>query len=136
MQPAQIAAAVVHAQGGAYQQVDKDVEAQQQLPGLLGEQLDVHRGEQNIDQHPQGNSNSLHDDTAVASAPAGGTVYEDQAVAAGRQTEEEKQQIPFAEKFADGIGDPGQTAHLLSPHDNLSSLPSFFLQVNSRVGKI
>ena len=58
--PAIVAGVALHLQRGAHQKVENDIKKEHQLPGPLGKQLDVHRGQEDIDQHPQENGGALY----------------------------------------------------------------------------
>ena len=107
-EPAAVARAVVHTDGGAGEQHKTDVEGQKKLPGFFGKKLHVHRGHHNIDQHAQHNRDGLDRHEAGALGIAGCAVNEHQSKAAGSQAEGEEHKVALAEKLFQGIGEPGQ----------------------------
>ena len=57
------------------------------LPALLHEQLEVHKGEDDIDDHADADGDGLDDHVPIIIIEiAGGAVDQGQAVAAGRET--------------------------------------------------
>ena len=93
---------------GEEEKDDKDVEAEHPLPALLGEELHVHEGHDEIDHHPQGDGRQLDGDEAGAGDPheAGGAVNEGHPEEGGGQDEGEEDQVRLAEKFFDPVGEP------------------------------
>lgn len=74
-------------QGGQEQENEAHIKGHQPLPALLHEQLEVHKGEDDIDDHADADGDGLDDHVPIIIIEiAGGAVDQGQAVAAGRET--------------------------------------------------
>ncbi len=73
--------------GGQEQENEAHIKGHQPLPALLHEQLEVHKGEDDIDDHADADGDGLDDHVPIIIIEiAGGAVDQGQAVAAGRET--------------------------------------------------
>ena len=109
--PALVAVCPLDAQRREGEQYEDDVEDEQELPGLLGDELNVHRGKEDIDQDAQEDGGRLDQDLSVVVAQiARGAENKHQAIARRGDAQAQEKQIAFLKELADRIAQPGQWA--------------------------